>query len=137
MKRITDFVDDKRQHTNDWFKNSLVPTAKNLQDIAQGWERLLHTSGGQLKLSKCAWSCISWSFTPGGLPIMKYSTTYNIQITSSATKYICMLKQLPITSPLKNLGIDKSPSGNHRKQIDTLINHELRGTIIFSSSNLN
>ena len=72
MKNIMiDFVDDKRQYTNDWLNNSLVTAATNLQDATQGWENLLHTSGVQLRLSKYTWYCISLSFTPGELPIIE------------------------------------------------------------------
>ena len=60
-KTIIGFVDDKRQYTNDWINNDLDTTNTNLQEASQVWEHLLHTTGGQLKLSKCAWYCISWN----------------------------------------------------------------------------
>ena len=40
------FVDDKRQCTNDWLHNFLDTAINNLQEAAQGWEHLLHTTGG-------------------------------------------------------------------------------------------
>ena len=58
-KIIIGFVDDKRQYTNDWTNNNIDTATTNLQETAQGWKHLLHTTGGQLELSKCAWYCIS------------------------------------------------------------------------------
>ena len=54
LKTIIGFVDDKRQYTNDWINNDFNTATTNLQEAAQGWEHLLHTTGGQLELSKCA-----------------------------------------------------------------------------------
>ena len=58
-KTIIEFVDDKRQYTNDWINNDLDTSTTHLQEVAQGWEHLFHTTGGQLELSKCAWYYIS------------------------------------------------------------------------------
>ena len=82
-KTIIGFVDDKRQYTNDWVTNCLDTAANNLQEAEQGWEHLLHTTGGQLELTKCAWYCISWDFTPNGIPIMTDNNNHNIRIQSS------------------------------------------------------
>ena len=49
-KTIIGFVDDKRQYTNDWINNDLNTATTNLQEAAQGWKNLLHTTGGQLEL---------------------------------------------------------------------------------------
>ena len=49
-KTIIGFVNDKRQYTNDRHSKILVTVATNLQYITQGWEYVLHTSGGQLKI---------------------------------------------------------------------------------------
>ena len=115
MKTIISFVDDKRQYTNNWFNNGIVTAANNNQDVAQRLGHLLHISGGQFELSKCDSYCISWSFTPEGLSILKDNITHNIQITSLATNFTCMFKQLPIASPFKCIGINTSPLGNQKK----------------------
>ena len=43
-KPIIGFVDDKRQYTNDWMNNNIDTTTTNLQEAAQGWEHILHTT---------------------------------------------------------------------------------------------
>ena len=103
-KTIIGFVDDKRQYTNDWINTNLNTATTNLQEATQGWEHFLHTTGGQLELSKCAWYYISWDFSPDGLPIMKDNNYHSIRITYSATSFIVTIKQLPITSSFKCLG---------------------------------
>ena len=91
-EKIIRLVDDKRQYTNDWINNDLNTATTNLQEAAQGWENLLHTTEGQLELSKCAWYCISWDFSPDGLPIMKGNNNHSIRIKSSATSSIVTIK---------------------------------------------
>ena len=111
-KTIIGFVDDKRQYTNDWINNDLDTTNTNLQEASQVWEHLLHTTGGQLELSKYAWYLISWYFSPDGLPIMKYNNNHSIRIKSSATSSIVTIKKLPIASSFKYLGVDNPPLGD-------------------------
>jgi len=109
LKQIIGFDDDKIQYTNDWINNNIDTATTNLQEAAQCWEHLLHTTWGQLELSKCAWYCISWDFTPDGLPIMQDNNNHTIRIKSSATSSIVTIKQLPITSSFKYLGIYNPP----------------------------
>ena len=116
-KTIIGFVDDKRQYTNDCLNNDLDTATTHLQEAAQGWEYLLHTTGRQLELSKCAWYCISWDFYQTGLPIMKYNNNHTIRIKSSATSSIVTIKQLPITSSFTYLEVDNSPFGDQTKQL--------------------
>ena len=60
---------------------------KNLQTAASSWEQILHTSGGALELSKCAWYLINWEFTPSGIPFISNKTnTSTIEIQSSNDK---------------------------------------------------
>ena len=136
-KRIIVFVDDKRQYTNDWINNNIDTATTNLQEVAQGWEHLLYTTGGQLELSKCAWYYISWDFASNGLPIMKDNNNHTIRIKSSATSSIVIIKQIPITSSFKYLRVDNPPLGDQTKQFKTLLASAQRGSRIFTSSKLN
>ena len=111
-KTIIEFVDDKRQYTNDCINNNLDTVTTNLQEAVQGWEHLLHTTWGQLELSKCAWYYISWEFSLDGLPMTKDNDNHSIRIKSSTTSSIVTIKQLPITSSFNYLGVDNPPSGD-------------------------
>ena len=136
-KTIIGFVDDKRQYTSDWINININTATINLQEVSQGWEHLLHTTGGQLELSKRAWYCISWDFTSNGLPIMIDINNHTIRIKSSAPSSIVTIKQLPITSSSKYLGVDNPPIGDQTKQLKTLLVSAQRGARIFTSSKLN
>jgi hypothetical protein len=56
-----------------------------MQQTAQRWERLLHTTGGALNLNKCFWYGIAWYFTPAGEPKMTtgHDDGYSIHLQSS------------------------------------------------------
>ena len=110
-KIIIDFVDDKRQYANDWHTNSLLTASNDLKSAAQSWEHLLHTSGGKLELTKCAWYCISWQFNTDGTPQMSNNTSYKIILLDSTTQQLHTIKQLPIHSPFKYLGTESTPLG--------------------------
>ena len=117
--------------------NCLDTATNNLQKVAQGWEHLLHTTEGQLELSNCAWYCISWYFTPDGLPIMTDNNNHTIRIQSSANSSTVTIKQLPITPSFKYLGVNNPPSGDQTKQFQTLMTSAQRGAKIFTSIKLN
>ena len=68
---------------------------------------------------------------------MKDNNNHSIRIKSSATSTIVTIKQLPITSSFKYLGVDNPPSGDQTKQMKTLLTSAQRGARIFTSSNLN
>ena len=95
--------------------DSLDTATTNLQEVVQGWEHLLHTTGGQLELSKCSWYCISWDFTPVGLTIMQDNNNHTTRIQSSVNASTVTIKKLPITSSFKYLGVDNPPSGDQTK----------------------
>ena len=44
LKQIIGFDDDKIQYTNDWINNNIDTATTNLQEAAQCWEHLLHTT---------------------------------------------------------------------------------------------
>ena len=120
-----------------WFIHMPHTATTNLQEEAQGWEHLLYTTRGQLELSKCAWYCISLDFTPAGLPIMQDNNNHTIRIQSSANSSTVTIKQLPIISSFKYLGVDNLPSDDQTKQLNTLLVSAQRGARIFTSSKLN
>jgi len=120
-----------------WFIHIPHTVTTNLQEEAQGWEHLLHTTGGQLELSKCAWYCISWDFTPAGLPVMQDNNNHTIRIQSSANSSTVTIKELLIVSSFKYLGVDNLPSDDQTKQLKTLLVSVQRGSRIFTSSKLN
>ena len=68
---------------------------------------------------------------------MKDNNNHTILIKSSATSSIVTIKQHPITSSFKYLGVDNPPSGDQTKQLKTLLASTQRGARTFTSSKLN
>jgi hypothetical protein len=65
------FVDDNTNYSNrflPWLHKHPNPTAvwDMIQQDAQTWERLLWTSGGLLKLEKCLYYLMIWTFDAKG-----------------------------------------------------------------------
>ena len=65
------FVDDATNLLNDLGREPMTEETlvKSLQAMAQTWEKLLFSSGGALKPSKCYWFAITWQWA-NGFPIM-------------------------------------------------------------------
>jgi hypothetical protein len=45
-----------------------------LQTLAQGWERLLYSTGGALNLQKCFWFVLAWRWTNGNASLHSKKT---------------------------------------------------------------
>ena len=108
-----------------------------MQKAAHSWEHLLHTSGGKIELTKCAWYCISWKFNLNGIPSMSNNTSYKIVLLDSATQQLHTIKQLQINSPFKYLDTESTPLGTTDHQFTSSKQQALRGARIFSSSKMN
>ena len=70
IKHILGFIDDKRQHANDWNNSNLICALKKLHRAAQTWEYLLFTSGGKQEIDTCEAYIILWQFTEERTPII-------------------------------------------------------------------
>jgi hypothetical protein len=66
------FVDDAGLGTNQG--DTHLQLARNLQILAQRWEKLLYSTGGALNLSKCFWFLLSWRWIHGK-PVLHTSLT--------------------------------------------------------------
>ena len=90
------FVDDNTNYSNKflpWLHTPPQPTVLRdmIQHDAQTWERLLWTSGGLLKLEKCLYHLMVWTFDDEG----------NASLTPSSDLPSMELSSIP-ASPLKS-----------------------------------
>jgi hypothetical protein len=107
---IAGFVDDT---TILLIQNMIAPfLIFKLQECALLWERLLHTTGGKLEISKCCFSISDWSFDTRGKAYLNKSTPYNLHIQNCETKQINLIKQISPAEPYKYVGVEIALDGN-------------------------
>ena len=107
----------------------------HLQTAASSWEQILHTSGGALELSKCAWYLINWDFTPSGIPFISTKPNNNtIDIKSSSDKKQRTIHNLTIHETWKYLGVTSAPDGNQNHQFKVILKNAQTGAFIITSN---
>ena len=111
------FVDDKSTYTNQflqWLHREVdhADVIKHLHHNAQIWERLLWTSGGLLKLNKCLYYVLHWTFDAEGKSFLTSSRDLlpNIQLSSGNTNQHNTISQYDCTLAHRTLGAWLSPS---------------------------
>jgi hypothetical protein len=116
--QIAGFVDDTTLLV---IKDLIAPfLIFKLQENSQLWERLLHTTGGKLEISKCCFSLFDWKFDSHGKASLNYSTPYNLHVQNSDTKQIQLIKQISPTESYKYVGVELALDGNMNQQIKSL-----------------
>jgi hypothetical protein len=101
------FVDD----TTLWMMSmtaSLPIVLETMQIKAQGWERLLWTTGGALNLKKCFWYGVHWDWTKTGKPQMVLDANNDelqIQLTEGANHHVTsVIKCVEVNTGRRTLG---------------------------------
>jgi hypothetical protein len=106
---IEGFVDDTSIFTNlEFGNNNLIQLLQRAQADGQKWERLLHTTGGELELEKCFYYILSWKWTKHGNPIPQTIEEQNIpplKLQLSSTNSSTILTQQEVYSSHKTLGV--------------------------------
>ena len=118
------FVDDSSGQVN-LFHLDAQPTESTLlpmmQHDAQLWKNLLHSSGGDLNLSKCSYHYHRFAFTADGHPVHQGpSDSLRIRLVQADNVTIEDITQLSSYDPHETLGHWKSPAGNGKEQRATL-----------------
>ena len=83
-----------------------------ISKIASYWEKMLHTNGGKLELSKCFWVLISWKWKRG-IPTMKLiqDSDAEMKITQSGTGNQVQISRKEVNEAPKVLGCHMSADG--------------------------
>jgi hypothetical protein len=95
-------------------------TLTQLQDVAQRWEALLTSTGGQLELSKCFYYLVQWQFDKHGVPTMSKTVDSNLQVRDSSTGQQISITQQSPTTPHRTLGVYLAPSGTMQLAMEKL-----------------
>jgi hypothetical protein len=103
---ISQLLDDP--HAND---QTATQTLRQLQEVAQRWETLLTSTGGQLELSKCFYYIVQWTFDRHGQPHMVHSADLDLQVKDSCTGQSIPIKQQSTQTPHRTLGVYLAPTG--------------------------
>lgn len=145
------FVDDSRvgctsSHEYDSSKSlsenastSRESAIRNLHILAQQWEKLLFATGGAISLDKSFWYCLSWKWSPAGIPHLSSNEQApgRLQLTAGYNTDTSVIRRMEVTDGYRTLGVQISPSGSNKLAISTLAtqSHEFAGKIASSTLN--
>jgi len=124
-KRLIDaFVDDTSLVFND-SQQLMAPEqlTRQMEQIAQRWERLLALSGGALNLKKCSWHMMYWEWRHGRPRLRPRTTTDPNIALQTQTGTLSTSATIRYTSPDEStriLGVHLNPLGDFTKQIQVL-----------------
>jgi hypothetical protein len=128
------YVDDTKGITNYFHAANPIPTAtltKNMQEDAQLWGDLLHTSRGTLEIPECNFYRMQWDFTDDGIPTLNESVNTNIRLETGERDDAVILLNDSVMEALKTLGCWKS-AGKVQKKEEMVLNNYAR-TILASN----
>ena len=94
--------------------------AQALQKEAQTWERLLHSTGGELELTKCFYYIAHWKWNPDGtarLALPKERGGKIISITNSATGQEVKIEHTSCEESHRTLGVMKQPGKESHSEL--------------------
>ena len=123
--RTTDgFVDDATSGESDAHLDRPMGPSQlttRIQQTAQSWERLLHTSGGALQFQKCFYYAIMWNWKHG-IPCMIDVTEkkYRVSIAESETGKQTAIQQRLHNQSHKTLGVRLTPNGSFHDEFKHL-----------------
>ncbi len=119
------FVDDVTNFRNFGLANMLannygpIELAHGLKTEAQIWERLLHSTGGQLELPKCLYYLMIFDFKPNGTPFLRKASdmgTDLISLTTGASPTLTEIEHRDCSEAHRTLGLHPAPNGSQITQ---------------------
>jgi hypothetical protein len=118
---IDGFVDDTTTWCNRFMSimaNDSETIKADLKRTAQWWEELLHSTGGQLELSKCFYYIIQWIFEPDGSARLAkpHEQGEPIQIRQSHSGETINIEQKDCDEAHKTLGVMQCPSSGQKAE---------------------
>jgi hypothetical protein len=89
--------------------------AQGMQAEAQTWERLLHSTGGALELSKCFFYVMAWKFKKDGTPMLltpDEMPDISIHLTTGTSDTLHPIAHKSTYDAHKTLGVKPNPSAD-------------------------
>jgi hypothetical protein len=89
--------------------------AQGMQAEAQTWERLLHSTGGALELSKCFFYVMAWKFKKDGTPMLltpNEMPDIAIHLTTGTSATLHPIAHKSTYAAHKTLGVKPNPSAD-------------------------
>jgi hypothetical protein len=105
-----------------------------LQNDAQLWENLQHTSGGKLEIPKCNFSVFQWEYNKFGRAYLSNDNTRPLSVTRSDNNTITTIPFIPINQSYKYVGIHIALDGNMGQQIKDLQSKCNKMAVLFNQT---
>ena len=112
--------------------------AKKLQEIAQDFERKLHSTGGSLSLPKCFWYLIHWKWDETGNASMATLTESpaDIKLSKGSFTNTHIITREEITKSRRTIGVRINPTGNPTEEYNYRLKYTLEWGKMISSTRL-
>ena len=115
----TGYVDDVTLLVTTKYSEEQTETQvkKRIKRMAKTWEKILHTTGGKLELSKCFWIPITWGWKKGRLKMRnkgRHPTELKIKESESGNKV--RIKRISPIVAEKRLGVQYSLDGKWKEE---------------------
>jgi hypothetical protein len=119
---------DQRMHT--------ASAIKNLQILAQRWERALFSTGGAINLSKSFWFAFHWDWKGGKPSLVNPPPTQLCLTEGDELNNFITVPQKSVHDTYRTLGVYISPSGDTKGSYDILLAKARDYQTKIASSNL-
>jgi hypothetical protein len=138
---IEGFVDYTLIFTNLIYgNNDILTLLHKAQHDAQKWVEYLHTTGGQLELTKCFYYILSWKWDKMGNPIpqsIEEQGLPQLQILMPTKSEPTIITQKEVHQSHKTLGTYKCISGKETEQFNQLLNKSNKIALQIAKGQLN
>jgi hypothetical protein len=94
---------------------------KNLQVMAQKWEKALFTTGGAINFNKSFWFIFHWKWSGGVARLVPPPLTISLQLTEGDQLHPVTVPQLSVHDTYRTLGVHISPSGTTKQSFQVLL----------------
>ena len=103
----------------DKHKATETEVVKVIQQDAQWWERILHSNGGKLEVSKCFWYSVLWKWS-SGTAVQRKVANKGVPLTliQSENNEPVLVEQRCVSQPTKVLGVHMSMNGSWKQEYD-------------------
>lgn len=94
-------------------EQEIIEVHRNISEMEQTWETMLHTNGGLLKLPKCYWILLAWRWTRGATSLIKVKELdAELRITKTEDNTTVVIPWTEVHDSPRVLGCHVAANGN-------------------------
>ena len=117
---------------------SLQQVASKIEEIAQDFERKLHSTGGNLALPKCFWYLVHWVWDKDRNAHLQSTNNSpaTIQLTQGTFTKKYQIKREEINTSIRTIGVRVNPQGTNNTEYNYRMQYTKQWTTMIQTSRL-